>query len=397
MDELSDIWKRYFAYCQEFSSPPRRRPYLESTLDLSASSYRAALSDDLVRSIIAGSKETSIHDTLVEPLFVRVRPNGTKVFYISRFNRRTDARQMSLGSVEDYTVDQARRKTLTILEREALEGPPRRKATLSRRVTFQAAFEQYLQMRRPLAPRIHHHVAHILDGHGSQRVCSVRRAPLVHAIEQVALKNPSQGKELHKTLRAFFSWCVTSGALDGNPLSRVQLPEVPERRKAYLSQEDLIAIYAGTAELRSPWRALVRFVVLSGMSVNSARWVRRDDIDFRLHNLHFAGSRDMQIISAHAIAALEEVRSIKTFLFQSPYWSWPERPVHTRPVILDQLYASSGVRGWSWPDFVRGTKRSMQKAGIENAAKAERAVLEAWTSSIISPPPRPSPEEEVVL
>lgn len=369
-----------------------RRPVLLQGEILTHATYEACLSDELLAAISTVDRDTELHDTFVDGLYVRIRPTGSITFwYLDPFERGSSRRKFRLGSVNDFTVDQARLKALAVSEaRFTVEGSVRTHHQIAKSTCVSEAWGIYRDEALPPKAygRIERLLRPYLTEYSDARPTAARRASLLRMIEKVALEDPNQGYEFHKHLRAFLSWCVRSGLIDANPISFATMPARRQRRNKILKVSELAQVYQASVLLSSPSRELVGVLLLTGAGIEVARCMRRDQIDFqgRSWTPPHGGSEGNAPVRPLGNVCLEILlkRPVnQTYFFQSPHRPFPPSPIHLSRSALDKLRTGSGADLRSWRDLTQSVRLAIghvrdSKQHWLKALESERAALDAW-------------------
>lgn len=390
---------------------PRHRdvPWLEFGQRPVAASYVANLSDALVADLRKVVRETFIRDSKVEFLALRLRPDRRASYvYFQYSSKGSLERKTAIGPIDAFSVDQARVQALRIeAQRYTASGPAKRAHGLSKSASANVAWQSYLRAHPHI--RNCHHLTRLLAPYlttwGTKRLSQARRQQLLLLIQQAALEDPSRAHELHKRMRAFFSWCVRAGALDANPIRDAVMPERTASTTRALSLPELGKVYGAISELNPPWRHLLQFVMTTGANVDEARKLRIQDIDFDVGSWTRGSTKcrdnnGQEPLSSLSLQILQGKEPAQIYCFGRPKRPRQKGGVHLRPTLLSRLHDSSGVTGWTWRDLVKAVRHHM-RSGTPNGPSFEerRAVLEGWAESLrwaesFLPP---NPEQDVVL
>lgn len=370
------------------------------------------LTDEMVRSLVAGPREIVLHDTYVSRLFIRVRPAGSKGFYFAcSAGGRDRARKVFIGSVRDLSVDQARLLALDLWEDERANGIALKRNRLPQNVTVAQALEAYSNRKTP--ERSVRHVRHtqrvlgpFIDAYRDHQVSQLRRGVLLSWVARAGAVTPSRSRAAHKALRAVLSWCVETGAIEYNPLART--PSVPSvsHGQRVLKVRELSKIYAESAQLDTTWRVMVRFLMLSGATVEAARKLHRSQVDLA-HGLWswescapWDSPRHWVPLSEECCRILGEVPIPAEYFFQSPRKLRPY-PTYLHSGVLRDLQRNSETTDWSWRDLVRSVRSALGRSAVTLPTPDQRRArddVDRWAKMLVGVPTnKPSEDEDVVL
>jgi hypothetical protein len=314
---------------------------------------RVMLTDALVQAAICDGNEAWVMDKANPALALRLRPTGGKSWYYL-YDKDEGARREYLGSVTDYTVEEARKKAeWTAGEYGFVRPPPRLRGDM--RVA--AIVVQYFNEHPPDASDWFKTVQSLFDRYllprfSGEFLSAIRKDRWLLLIEKAALEQKSRGANLHKALKAFLSWTVKRGVLHANPLAKTVLDLPSERETVRLRMDDLCGIYETAQTLGSPWAAMVGLAILTREAIEDVRQIRGSDIDWNA-GVWRAGPPIK--LTPEMRNLLEPYRFTKGYFFQSPRILHP-RPINFYREILERLRTVSDVPGiWTMRDVRRAT------------------------------------------
>lgn len=328
-------------------------------------------------------------------LYVRVRPSGHKSYY-ARFKGvgRSAVRTQKVGDYSDFTLEEAKIKAQRIWDRVEHEGLPAKRVRISPKTPLKHVFSFYLEQHFGTHSAwaktvISLFKRHLLPLYGSQPVRALRRQELVQLIDKLSLKHPSRANNLTKALKAFLSWCVDRGLLEGNPLGRVGLLVPPKVKPSVLGLMDIAAIFERSADLGEPWRSMVRLMILTGEPGENVRHIRGQDIDWR-NREWFAWRRTGQVawygpdepsvyLNEEALSLLQICRNQRGLLFPSPRRRksgilMAERPIYFRTGIVERLSKATEITGLRG---IADIRRAVLAHGQLDAGSTQTTV-DAW-------------------
>jgi len=211
------------------------------------------------------------------------------IFYYLRYRLHGTPFMKSLGRHGHLTPDQGRRIAKTKLG-QAAQGidPFEDQARLRSSEVLGTAIERYLARRKKvLRPRAYVDVHRHLLGNAKRfhrlRLSEVTKgkiAELLHDIEEgsgIVARN-----RLRSSLSAFFTWTITEGLLEANPVSGTAKADEGGPRERVLTEaelaEVLVALFSDTAS--HPYIDIVRLLILTGQRRQEIGALRWDEIDF---------------------------------------------------------------------------------------------------------------------
>ena len=224
----------------------------------------------------------STHDVLLADggcLFLRVRATANRGIsrgWIVRIKRSGKRRVHSIGLYPDVSIKQARAEAARIVavERGDASAPVRE------------AVELYMDsIIRPRYRRVNNAevYARRLQGRlGSLSVDAVRPVDISRVIADYRREAPVAAMRMLGFARQFFAWCVAFGYLERSPVADVRASAFgveEEPRERILTDDEVRAFWHATD---LPHRALLRFLLLTGLRIGEAQaaqcgWLDVDD------------------------------------------------------------------------------------------------------------------------
>lgn len=357
MDQKSEMERllRRAADSQPERRRRRRRRWLNEGEPLVQASYVADLTDSMLSSIGDVHREIDIEDAMVEALSVRLRP-GVRASYRFRDRYARGNRCRTLGLVGDQTVNDARIAALRAILSQREDGQIFSAEPKSPYTSVADCWLEYARRRHPDRDRpFHNTVKGFLAELGDRRVSSLKRHELKALIKRSEVQDARRAYELHKRLRAFFSWCVEAGVLQGNPLSNTKMPVLFQDRERRLNLLELGALYRASRTLDDPWRGLTGFILLTGATADEARNLRRGDVDLDNGIWHRRSGEPISL-NCLCVGLLRNCKPTGTYFFQTSRGSASDRAAHLHPLVRNRLRAQSGVLGWTWPSLTRSIR-----------------------------------------
>jgi integrase len=258
-------------------------------------------------------------DDAVPGFGVRARAGGSKV-YVVQYAIGEKTRRMSLGKVELQGVDKARDKAKDILAAVRMGKDPAGEKQRDRTIatdTFKAVAERFLAFQRAhggpsgqgLRSRSYDDIDRHLMVHGKSLhgllLSKIQRQDIASVISAVRAKGAAvTANRVRATTSSFFSWAISEGLVDHNPVTGTKRTEEQSRERV-LSFE----------ELRSIWNALeldhfgsiMKLLALTGQraaEISGLRWSELKDDAFVLPPERTKNGRE------HTIPLSEPARAI---------------------------------------------------------------------------------------
>src|SRR6516164_8137707 len=200
--------------------------------------------------------------------YVRYRHNGQQIV-------------RSIGRHGALTPDTARARAKQLLGTVAGGTDPFAQALSGE--GFATSVDRYLERKRStLKPNSFRESERYLRNHSaplhSLRLAQIDRrkvAALLGEIETAA--GPASRNRLRSALSAFFSWCLTEGLLDANPVAGTAKADAGGSRERVLSTEELRTLWRGLGD--DPFSNVVRLLLLTGQRRNEIGHLQWSEID----------------------------------------------------------------------------------------------------------------------
>jgi integrase len=235
---------------------------------------------------------------------------------------------------------------------------------------FPAAVNRYLERRRgSLKPSSFKEAEFYLRGHAaplhSLRLAQIYRRKVAALLGEIETSSgPVSRNRLRSALSAFFTWCVTEGLLETNPVQGTAKADENGSRERVLTHD----------ELRKLWRALeqdkfsdmLRLLLLTGQRRNEIGKLQWGEIDFSRKLIVLASGRTKNgrhhevPLSTQALAIIAAMprRNSSDFLFGKRGFSdWA--------VAKAKLDQRVGIAPWTLHDLRRTCATQLGELGIQ--------------------------------
>ncbi len=208
-------------------------------------------------------------------LFLRVRTGvaGISRNWVVRVKRNGKRRVHTLGSYPEVGIKQARAEAARIV---AIEHG-------TAQVTVSEAVDHYMQaIIRPKYRRLANaevYARRLQSRLGSYSVDAVRPVDVSRMIADYSLESPVASMRMLGFARQFFAWCVAFGYLERSPVTDVRsraFGVTEEPRERILTDDEIRALWHA---MDQPHRALLRFLLVTGMRIGEAQAARVEWID----------------------------------------------------------------------------------------------------------------------
>lgn len=252
-----------------------------------------------------GGKET------VKGFGLKVTPAGSKV-YVFQYRiarpgeaQRTPAARWTIGRHGKLTPDQARKEAKRLAALVAQGIDPReqqaaqfaakdeaaRHAAEQARLEAELAFNRMADLwlvhyeqekeRRPSSVRLARLVVekHLKPALANKPLPSIARTDIQSIIDAIPPRQKAMRRAVFAYASVLFGWAVKRGNMSANPLASMEKPEAPKARDRVLSDAELAAVWAATAELGDPFQAFFRLLILTGQRRSEVAGIQWAELD----------------------------------------------------------------------------------------------------------------------
>jgi integrase len=238
-----------------------------------------AISKITIRTVEQLEPGSRVYDTVVQGFGIRRQKDGA--YYFLRFRRNGAQYMKSIGRHgSPWTPDTARNEALRLLGAVVGGADPFTKPLASE--SFGHEVTRYLERKRTaMKPRAFEEVERHLTNHASPlhklRLGEIDRRVIAQRLGEIETSSgPVARNRVRSSLSAFFSWCVTEGLLEANPVQgTVKLGEGGSRERT-LTTEDLRELWPVLEdEPNAQFADIVRLLLLTGQrreEIGSLRW-----------------------------------------------------------------------------------------------------------------------------
>ena len=221
---------------------------------------------------ISGQAERIVWDAEVRGFGVRIRASGTRTWVIRPPRSGGASKLHSLGSADAINLASARRVAQEKIAEAALGGDHTRakaEARAQAAVKLGGLIDQYVsdkeaQGRRPstISNMRNHLVVHWAPLH-ERPLKAITRAEVSERHRQIADDNgPHAADRARSILSTFFTWAMSEGLAETNPVEASRTAAVPTRRDRVLSDDELAAVWRACRD--DDFGRIVRLLIFDG-------------------------------------------------------------------------------------------------------------------------------------
>jgi integrase len=229
-----------------------------------------------------GKKDVIIFDDSLPGFGLRIRAGGSRNWIVQYALHGHQQRRLTIGSVKVFSPEEARKIARDTLAKARLGQDPqqeKRKAEEQAKITLKSIIDRYLAEKGPkLRPRSRREIDRYLLQHWKP----LHRVP-IHQIERRHVAAylggaPVAAAMARSTLSALFSWAMTEGLADANPIIGTRKPDADARpRERVLDNDELAAVWRACAD--DDYGRIVRLLVLTAcrrQEIGTMAWSELD-------------------------------------------------------------------------------------------------------------------------
>jgi integrase len=315
-----------------------------------------------------GKDEHTVIDDALPGFGVRVRPSGAKR-WVCMMEIDGKTRRVTIGRLELYTLDEARRRARKILAKGRLGIDPAAEKAAARaaaKQTLGAVVQRYLveregKLRQTSARLVRYYLLRWWKPLHAMPLHKIARrdiAPYLGGPPQAAAQARSK-------LSALYAWAIKEGLVEFNPVVGTRIPdEHIKPRERVLSEQELIAVWRACGD--DHYGRIVKLLILTAArrkEIGHMRWSELD-ADRGIWTLPAERSKNAKAHTLALPAAAwqligEQSNQQNDFLFgrRVPFCDWVRGK--------EALDRRAGVRAWVIHDLRRTTATMMAEIGIQ--------------------------------
>ena len=238
-----------------------------------------AVSKITIRTVDGLKPGSRVYDTVVQGFGVRRQKDGA--YYYLRFRRNGVQYMRSIGRHgSPWTPDTARSEAQKLLGIAVGGNDPFTKPLATE--SFGHEVTRYLERKRQaMKPRAFEEVERHLTNHAAPlhklRLAEIDRRIIAQRLGEIETANgPVARNRVRSSLSAFFSWAVTEGLLEVNPVQGTAKLDEGRSRERTLTQAELAELWSVLCnEPNAQFADIVRLLILTGQrreEIGSLRW-----------------------------------------------------------------------------------------------------------------------------
>jgi integrase len=333
-------------------------------------------------------RRVEIPDAGAAGLYLILQPSGHRS-WATRYRANGKPVKLTIGPWPKVSLHDARVAATEALKQVELGNDPARarqdakiKADAAKADTLTAICEEYLQAPSTKKLRTADQRVSILrrlvyPALGAMPIETVKRSDIVRLLDRVEARNGSRMADVTlAVLRRILHWHETRTDDFRSPIIRgmgSRQNTVEHRRTRVLDDSEICKLWVAAAD-RSPFSALIRFLLLTGARRNEAAQMRWTEVDANgIWVLPSARSKTkteiVRPLSKAAQAILAELPRIGDY----PFTSNGITPINNFSDPKRKLDLASGTSGWRLHDLRRTARSLLSRAGV-NSDVAEKCL-----------------------
>ena len=234
-----------------------------------------------------GKQDAIFFDEELRGFGLRVRSGGKRVWVVQFQVHGHQQRRVTIGRVELFSPEEARKLAREILAKARLGQDPQREREIARaeaRITLGAVAETYLKAKRgEVRPRSFRDLSRYLQKHWrplhALPIHQVGRRDVAARLSELLPESgPGAAVRARAALSALFAWAIAQGLTEANPVVGTSQPAALRPRERVLSDAELIEVWKACGG-EDDCERIIRLLVLTACrraEVGGMRWSELD-------------------------------------------------------------------------------------------------------------------------
>lgn len=247
-----------------------------------------ALTDVEVRSLKAeGTARLVIYDAKARGLCLRVTARTKAWSFIYRPKGSKKQRRYTIGDYPAWSLAAAREKALA-LRRHVQDGgdPVIDGRTAREALTVAGLIERFINRHAKQRLRSWRDyeklmARDVLPDLGERAAGDVTRAQLANLLDKVAERAPVVSNRLLTVISSVFSWGVSEGLVERNPVLGLRKRAAEVAKDRVLSDDEIRHMWEASKGLGPAYRDIMRLILLTGQRPGEVSGMTREEIDTR--------------------------------------------------------------------------------------------------------------------
>ena len=237
---------------------------------------------------------------------------------------------------------------------------------------FATAIDRYLERKRTaLKPRSFYDIERYLRDRAAPlhllRLDEIDRRKIAALLGQIETNSgPVSRNRARSALSSFFSWCISEGLLDANPVQGTAKAAQNGSRERVLTTEELRELWHTLPQINEGFADIIRLLLLTGLRRNEVGLLTWNEVDFKRGMIVLGPDRTKNRktfelpLSTQALAILERQhrRNSTEFVFSDKgYQDWDR--------AKQRLDRKLGIAEWHLHDLRRTCATQLGELGIQ--------------------------------
>ena len=247
------------------------------------------LTQKTISNVTLEEKRFEIYDTVQKGMILRVTPNGSKSFAY-RYWYNGKSKQRTIGSVDDYTLGEARAKAegwRKMLDdgKDPITEKQENKEAITLGEYIEAFKTDYL--KRKLMPSTQKtytsRLNKVLDNSISDlKLSEIERSHIRGFLKTEAKDHPTNANRLHAILSKVFNEAIEDGYISKNPIKGMDKLTDEQSRDVRYTDDDIKAIWNAICEEWEPMQSLLKMLFITGQRLGETSKMKWSDIHNRV-------------------------------------------------------------------------------------------------------------------
>ena len=245
------------------------------------------LTDSEVRGLQAEKEQRLVvYDAKARGLCLRVTAGTKSWSFVYRPRGRSQQRRYTIGDYPAWPLSAAREKALALRRLVQDGGDPvadartRREALtvgdMIKRFITSAKNSGRLRSWRTYQDLLNRDIVPTI---GERKAGEVSRAEVAKVLDKVAARAPVVGNRVQRTLSSVYSWAVSEGLVETNPVRGLKLRHVEVAKDRVLTDAEIVRFWAASADMPAAYQHAFRLILLTGQRPGEVAGITATEVD----------------------------------------------------------------------------------------------------------------------
>jgi integrase len=258
-----------------------------------------SLTDVAVRSATCETgTRRQIFDAKVSGLCLRVSAGGLKTWsFIYRPRNGGAQRRLTIGTYPAWSLADAREKALSLKKAvQDNQDPARERKAERASLTVAGLIDRYIEKRarvhlkswQAYEASLKRDVAPIL---GDRKATAIVRTDVADLLDQLSAKSGTVSNRTHAMLSAMFSWAVSEGLVETNPVAGLKKRAEEKAKDRTLTDDEIRQLIPALDAMGEPYGTAFLIVLYTGCRPGEAAGIEGREIDAKAATWTIAAAR----------------------------------------------------------------------------------------------------------